>query len=543
MRSRLVLATLLLTAACTNDVGSRPEPPELTVTSPARGTMREGLTTVTVTGTVGPSATGSDVTAVTVNGVTASVAPSGEFSATVAVRPGANLIETRAMTADGGVADDTRGVLTGTFRPAAAQVENAMAAQLSAQTFTVLGDTAASLIATTDLGALVAPANPVIAKGLDNGREDCLFGKVSVLPGLDVDSATVALVPGDAGLAVDVTLRQLYIPLRARYAAACITGNSNITIRATTARLRGNVAVDVASGRFHVTLESPQVTFTGFDVSASGVPGAVISLLDLDNEIGKVMANAMEKFIGPMVEETVAGVKVGPQTIAVLGKELTAEFAAAGIGFDSAGAEMLLDAKLTVGGGSHGFLFTDDQDPPVRGDHGFQLAVADDAINQLLSGFWSAGGLSMTVPQQLGNYDAMTLEPLLPPTVATGGEGALRITMPDLILHLSSQGQELTTMALTVDAELQILPHPSAPNFVTLAIGTPTIRADVLSDAIGMAPAALEQFLPRMALHMTEQFMPLLSAVPLPALPGGLRVSDLRVGSDASYLVVQGDLN
>lgn len=30
------------------------------------------------------------------------------------------------------------------------------------------------------------PMNPVVAKGLSGGQEDCLYGKVSVKPGLDV---------------------------------------------------------------------------------------------------------------------------------------------------------------------------------------------------------------------------------------------------------------------------------------------------------------------------------------------------------------------
>jgi hypothetical protein len=122
----------------------------------------------------------------------------------------------------------------------------------------------------------------------------------------------------------------------------------------------------------------------------------------------------------------------------------------------------------------------------------------------VLSGFWSAGGLTSTIPEHLGNYDAMSLEPLLPPIVATGADGALRLTMPDLILHLTSAGDELTTVALTVDAQLQVLPHPSAPNFVTVALGTPTLRADVMHDLTGMPPAGLEALMPRLALQMTE---------------------------------------
>jgi len=71
------------------------------------------------------------------------------------------------------------------------------------------------------------------------------------------------------------------------------------------------------------------VSFTGFNLSASGVPGAVLSLLDLNNEIGKVLANAMEKMMGPMVEQAIAGVHVGPQTLSLLGKDVTVEVAKA----------------------------------------------------------------------------------------------------------------------------------------------------------------------------------------------------------------------
>ena len=42
--------------------------------------------------------------------------------------------------------------------------------------------------------------------------------------------------------------------------------------------------------------------------------------------------------------------------------------------------------------------------------------------------------------------------------------------------------------------------------------------------------------------HLLGTFTPLLSAVPLPALPGGLRVSSLNVGTEGSYVVANGDL-
>lgn len=544
MRLHLVaVASLAVSAvACTNDLGPRPEPPVLNVTAPARGLMQEGLSTVQVTGTVAPSPSGSPVTKVEVNGVIAEVAPDGAWSALVTVRPGPNFIATTATAADGGVADDTRGVVTGRFLPYDTQIANALSAGLSKEAFATLADTAEQLIATTDLGALVMPMNPVVKKGLaSDGSEDCLYGKVSVRPGLDLSTADLAIVPGDAGLALDATIHDLYIPLHARYAAVCIDGDTDITIRATTARIRGTIAVTAANGRFDVKLEGAQVSFTGFDLSASGVPGAVISLLDLNNEIGKVLANAMEKMMGPMVQQAIAGVHIGPQTLSLLGKDVTVEVAAAGVGFDETGAEIALDSKITVAGSDRKFLFTEDQVPPSRGANGFQLAVADDTMNQLLTGFWAAGGLDLTIPKNLGNYDAITLEAKLPPIVTAGPEGTLHITMPDLIAHLTNRGDEITVVAMNVDMGLKVQPNPSNPNIAQLSIEPPRIVADVISDLSGMPDESIENLLPFMIDHELQTFAPLLAAVPIPAV-AGIRVSNLSIGTTGGYVTVAGDI-
>lgn len=543
MRLHLVaVASLAVSAAaCTNDLGPRPEPPVLTVTAPERGLMQEGLTSVEVRGTVAPGPSGVKVASVEVNGALATVADDGSFSAFVPVHPGANFIATKAIAEDGASADDTRGVITGRFLASNTMIANAISAALSKEAFATLGDTAAELVATTDLGALVMPMNPVIAKGLSNGEEDCLYGKVSVRPGLDVQSADIAIVPGDSGLALDVTLSGLFIPLHARYAAACLDGDTDITIRATTARVRGTIAVTASGGRFHVTLESPIVSFTGFNLSASGVPGAVLSLLDLNNEIGNVLADAMEKFVGPMVEQAVAGVHIGPQTVPLMGKNVTVEVAAAGIAFDTAGAEMILDSKIQVGGSDRRFFFTDDQVPPTRGTAGVQLAIADDTVNQLLTGFWAAGGLDLTIPKNLGNYDAIRLEAKAPPIVTGTAEGSLRIVMPDLVAHLTQHEQEITTVAMNVEMGLKVTPHPTVANIAQLSIEPPTISADVLFDVSGMPDAALEDFLPFMIEHELATFAPLLAAVPLPAV-AGIRLSNLNVGTTGSYVTVSADI-
>lgn len=545
MRFHLVAAALLAVsaAACTTDLGPAPEPPVLNVTAPARGLMQSGLGSVEVRGTVTPSEAGSPVTQVIVNGGVAPVAADGTWSTIVQLSPGVNRIATIATAADGGMADDTRGVLTGRFLPSDTMITNAISAALSKEAFTTLADTAANLVETADLAAMVMPMNPVVKKGLaSDGGEDCLYGKVSVRPGLDLTTADIAIVPGDAGLALDVTLHDLYIPLHARYAAACLDGDTDITIRATTARIRGTITVVANAGRFDVTLVSPQVTFTGFDLRASGLPGAVVSLLDLDNTIGNFLANTMEKMIAPMVKDAIAGVHIGPQTISLLDKDVTVEVSAAGVGFDAAGAEIALDSKISVAGGAHQFYFTDDQVPPSRGDAGFQLAVADDTINQLLTTFWAAGGLDLSIAKNLGNYDNITLEAKLPPVVTAGAEGSLHVAMPDLVAHLSYRGQEVTVVAMNVEMGLKVTPNPSAPNIANLTVEPPRITADVISDLSGLRDESIEGLLPFMIEHELATFTQVFAAIPLPAF-AGIRLSNLSVGTSASYVTVSGSIN
>src|SRR5262252_3199702 len=87
MRNRFALSTGLVVAtaftACDGGPGEIKEPPVLTVTSPARGTIQGHAGQITVTGTAVPNAKGDAVTGVTVNNVQATVAPDGSFSAVI----------------------------------------------------------------------------------------------------------------------------------------------------------------------------------------------------------------------------------------------------------------------------------------------------------------------------------------------------------------------------------------------------------------------------------------------------------------------------
>lgn len=543
MISGLGLVCALGAVACTGTVtGDRPEPPVLQVLSPERGTMRPDLTQIEVRGTVAPSPnTGAAIAKVEVNGVPASVGAAGDWRVTIPLGSGTNLVHTVAVDVDGAAADDTRGVLTGDFRPLDMVVENAMQAGLSAVAFDKLGDTAATMVAQADLGAFVAPYNPVIRKGLTNGEEDCLYGKVSVLPGLDIANAFLSLQPNDAGLVLDAELVGLVIPLHARYAAACLDGDTDITVRAQRARIRGNLAITVVNGRFDVRLVSPTVTLTGFQVDASGVPGAVLDLLDLDAEIAKTLAWAVERFMAPMVNKALAGVEVDDPSLELMGHTLLVDVTPADVAFDAAGAEVVLDAAMTVLDGTSAFVYTENQIPPGRGDAGFALAIADDTFNQALAGFWSAGAMSMAMEKELAMFDSVVIDAKLPPVVSAAEDGSLRLVMADLMVDFLTNGEVTARAAMSVEMKLKI--EPAANRYAAhVTVDLPVLRADMIENVLGIPDTEMEKMFPGAVESTLNTFAPILNAVPLPDIYG-ISVSDLRLGGNGGYVTLSGDVN
>ena len=117
MRTFLVATSLgLLATACTDSIGELKDPPVLEVTSPARSFIRDHAGTLLVTGTVAPNLDGTPVAKVMVNHVPATLAADGSWMATIDVRPGATLIHTEAVDAEGGMATDTRSIEAGELR-------------------------------------------------------------------------------------------------------------------------------------------------------------------------------------------------------------------------------------------------------------------------------------------------------------------------------------------------------------------------------------------------------------------------------------------
>ena len=166
---------------------------------------------------------------------------------------------------------------------------------------------------------------------------------------------------------------------------------------------------------------------------------------------------------------------------------------------------------------------------------GVELALADDTINQVMAGFWAAHALDKSIAKDLGLADAITLHAMLPPVVSTGADGAMHLTMGDLIATLSKAGVPVTTMAVNVEVALQASPSPIDPTVVKLSLGLPTIATDIIEDTSGLDQDSLARLLPAMIQMQLDGFAPILGSIPMPAV-SGIRPVNVQVGGSAGYI-------
>lgn len=540
----LLIATSLLASACTSGPSAPTEPPVLQVTSPERSLIQDHAGQLVVTGTVAPNSKGAAVSKVMVNNVPAVVGADGTFTAVIDVKPGATLIHTEATAVDGGLATDTRSVEAGELRAQGAQIDNAITAALSTQAFAKLGDAAGPLIKNTDMQALLAPMQPMMHSGDEDG-EDCLFARLFV-DNLTMSDAKIQLTPVDGGLSFYAELDGLDVPGHMRYAAACISGSNNVEVSATKVSIAGTLLVTPNGMGFDTQLVDPDVQLSGLHISASGIPGAVLDILPMDSIIGYVAPIAAEKFMGPMMNKAL-GALGGPKQLNVLGKTIDVEVVPSDITFTSTGGLVVLNTKMLIEGteSSKGFIFTDNGMPNMDPGQGMQIGLADDLANELLSQVVSTGLLTLDMPAQGGTFDTAHLEMTSPPMIsADPADGQMRLILPDMMATFLYQGAPVGKAAINASVELKIVPASSNDYAVALQLGKPEIEVDTLDDVTNQTRFTDDDLETAVKLSLDSQIASisaLLGSIPIPSMMG-LQMKDLSLTSDDGYVMMQGTL-
>lgn len=526
-----------------------PSAPVVHIATPARGTFAGNVTTLLVRGTASDD---TKVASVEVNGVTAALDARGGWEAYVPVGAGTQLLHAVARDAQGNTAKESRAVVVGPLRPIATGVPRAITAALSAQTFDALGRGVTGFLKTGDLAAIIAPHNPVIGVG---GGPDCLFAQASITR-MSVGSATsVAIAPSSGGLQLDVELDRVAIGMHLRYAVACFDGSRDISLAASHIKVTGvlTVGVNAQRGAFDIALASPVVKVTGFDADLGGVPGEIVDLLHIDTAIGSVIGWATGTFVVPLVNGALDELNARA-TVSVLGTPVDIAVRPAQIRIDSGGAVVELDSALRAHGdtASPGYVYVANQaraSSSGTSGTGFELAIADDAANQLLGSFWAAGGLDIAFDLTTGSYgnigqlyDRVELSAKVPPFIDASG-GALALTIGDLVATFK-RGQTVAT-EVAVNAQIEVKVTTGADGKPRLDVGTPTTYVDVLDENVEgsntLSNAQFEAITSFALARVIAVGSGAVGAIPVPSF-GGVAMRDVGIAEQAGYLVVDGNL-
>ncbi len=531
----------LLIAACTGGPAEIKDPPILRVTSPSRALTKDGAGDVMVAGTVTPNEGGIPVKKVTVNNVAANVAADGSFQATIQIQEGASFIETIALDEDGGKAVDTRAVHAGQIRAANASIDNAMTASMSTQAFEKISAAAGPIVKGMKLADMLAPMQPMQHAGDESGP-DCLYEQVFVND-VKFSDVKIQLIPSDGGISFRFEVDGLDVPGRADYAVACLDGSTNVRVTASSVVVSGTLLVspDGMKG-FKTDLVDQDVTLNGLNVQASGVPGTIMGMISWDGWISSIIGKGAELAMEPMMNSALGGL-AGPKELVVLGKTLRMEVTPTDITFSNQGALVAMNMGMGIGGAEQAkYVYVQNGSPTMDPGNGFQLGLADDLANSMMSQANAIGLLSLEMPANGGTFDSTQISMTLPPMIMADGNGAMNIILGDMMATFKAGGTPVAKAAVNAKISLQV---KSAGNgyAVALELGKPELTFNVLED-ISNETRLSDDDLETAAAGCIEAQLAnislLLVNIPLPAV-AGLQMRNLTVGSDNGYVMVKGN--
>ncbi len=554
MRSSTTTTTLALfgslIAACDQPYEDQPaidpNAPRVHITSPERGTFAGAVGAVEVKGNASDDTL---VTSVEVNGVTAKVEADGSWKATVPVAAGTNLLHAVAKDAQGNEGKETRAVVAGPTVAIDRTINESVTFSMSAQTFDALGRGASNYITSADLTSFVTPINPVVDMGTTNGVPDCLYGQAHVT-NLDVSSADIRLVPMSGGLFLDATLVQPTTSAHLQWAVSCLDGSRDVTVFANQVHVTGMLAAGQDFfGNIEFQLQNPNVTISGFSVDMGGVPQTIIDMLDLDTRLGPVLAWATEKFVVPMLNNALAGLNE-TKTVDAFGRKLDITIMPTRVEFDASGALVILDSELRAQGDTGQFVMVPNTIPTIDKSHGFQLAVSDDAVNQMLTSLWSAKALDLGVDLKTGPYGEIgklyshvDITTKAPAWLDASGD-KLKLVVGDLMASFKDDGGATVTQ-VTINAEVELeVKVDEATGALRLDVGKPTVYVDIddaIDGANALSNAQFEAITSFALSRVVSVGSGALGAIPLPSI-GGVAAKNVSVNEQTGYLVLEGEV-
>ncbi len=516
-----------------------PDGPQLTITSPARGAYLGNVSSVTVAGTVSGNtrAGASEVRSLSINGAKVAVDPSGHFSAAMPISPtGTSHFAVEAMGANGKVTHETRAFSAGPRAATGVPLVHAIVTGLSERIFSVISNLSAELWLGDQLGLQIAPLNPIIDVG-----NPCLGVRASIA-GLDMDDATVSLVPTNGGLSMVAEWTNVEMPLILSYRLVCLPIATGLVISADKIRITGLLAPGVTNGHWDTRLLDPNVTYEGLDLDLLGLPPAIEELLDLERTLQPVLALVMHVLESSFLEDLLSGLS-GVTSVPVLGRTLDLGLTPAEMVFAPGSAKLSFDSLLEVRDARPtDYVLVPNRAPVLDGTGDLEIAVVDDAVNSLLASVWSSGAGPVDIDldtSSLGQlFDRATIESLLPLSIAADGD--LNLVVPEVIVNFYDN--DGVGVELAVNGIISVGVMQDEEGELHLSVGTPQLSADVITAPLTLTRGQLDEMTELARTQVQTLAGSVLGAVPLMGNLGGIGapLTNLTATGRAGYVLVSG---
>jgi hypothetical protein len=561
----LLAASLLVVGACSDrslkDAPVRDaNPPLLHIITPDRGAVDDdGSATVHVTGTATDAESGIDT--LSINGQTVPVGLDGSFAVDLPVEPGITLIMSGVSDKAGNFAHDTRAVMAGTMVPIETPVTGGMVMQLQSGAFDVMGQVGAKIVDQTDFTPIAAAANPVV----NVGPGSCLYAQVDV-DAVKKGDVTIALSPVDGGVQADVTINNLEVDTTVPFDVACFDSSTDVTMWADAFHLSATMAVGLDdTGALAASVVDSSDSFDNFQMDTV-LPDVIDGLIagPVSDYLTSTIADQIKQKLPDMVKGLIGDIGQDKQ-VPVLGQTLSIGIHPTQVDFTSAGATITLDSQMYIANETNGMSYV--QTPVAAPTFGanadaqaVNLALADDALNQVFASFWAAGVLDQTVQVNSSDYagigvvfDAVQVKADLPPYVEALPDGqGLRVMFGDIeasFLRKDDVGDHYGVVTkLAISGKVTLQAAVSAQNTMSLSTSNIITWVDVLDEGVtGGNPlddATVEALGSFAAKGLIGYVSTLASSIPIPSYQGAtLTNGTIKTGeSDGGYLLVGGDL-
>jgi len=516
--------------------------PTVEIVSPPRGTFAPAGP-LQIQGVA--SDAGNGVARVVVDGVDATVDPTGLFQVQVTAEPGMNTWLIQAFDHAGELTEKHVSVLAGEFGDELAILPDAATVRMTDNAINQFEpELAAELIKQRDQIRQQVLATPVP----DIKLTDFRFGDVTIA--LDAASGGMRFLARiqDVELDIEASARILLV----------IKKDFKGTIRAGQVEITGDLAFGVQGNQASGQVLQTSATASGFSVPdfARSQTGQILDSFE------SAFADAARQNLETLLQDAmIAQNRRGTLSQDIGGKALTIDWLLNTLAFDEDGVTAAFDGNIMAEQpiyGSHTGSFVVGGLAPnlVGGGPGPNLALSfhQDALNRALHAAWRAGalehdldqaafdkagiptnmttsGLMQAVPE-LNDYLVpdlplvMRIEGKLPPLLRVDPTAPhlFDIDIADLnvqldVIHPTEGAITLINAVFTIEADANLGPGEDN-GFVLEPVGVPTIRVDVDGRALPGSETMLESMLDAMAPQLFEGSLSQVKLVAIPTVRG-----------------------